>query len=341
MKRLYQAAFAMLAFAMTSAHVEAAATCQGKFPNPITDICWDCTFPMRLGGQSIKTMNQEDNASSAGMNVACACASPPMVGVTVSFWEPARIAEASTTTYCFHALGGLKIDAGIDAPSHTQSRKRDGQANQSFYQMHWYIAPLMFWLEVLYDDDCLEKGAYDLAYFTEIDAMWADSTWTFVLNPDAALFANPAAQAVCAADCISTVLGFPMNSLYWCAGCWGSMYPLTGWVGAHMGGVQASSLLTARFTNKLHREGLMWAASGEQGSCWYYPQLLMAKDNYKMQLIYPTPQNKTVGKCCQPYGRSSIVWGAGKEVPYVGEDFAYQIFRKRDCCQSYKYRYGS
>ncbi len=28
----------------------------------------------------------------------------------------------------------------------------------------------------------------------------------------------------------------------------------------------------------------------------------------------------------------TLVWGAGKEYPVAGEDFAYQLFRKRNCC---------
>ena len=27
-----------------------AATCKGKFANPITDICWSCMFPLRIAG---------------------------------------------------------------------------------------------------------------------------------------------------------------------------------------------------------------------------------------------------------------------------------------------------
>jgi conjugal transfer pilus assembly protein TraU len=51
-------------------------------------------------------------------------------------------------------------------------------------------------------------------------------------------------------------------------------------------------------------------------------------------MLYPVPQtSKIAGKCCQPLGRSTILWGAGKEFPFEGEDFSYQIFRKRNCCQ--------
>ena len=37
-------------------------------------------------------------------------------------------------------------------------------------------------------------------------------------------------------------------------------------------------------------------------------------------------------RCCQPFGRTTIVWGAGKEIPVRGEDFAFLLFRKRNCC---------
>jgi conjugal transfer pilus assembly protein TraU len=155
-----------------------------------------------------------------------------------------------------------------------------------------------------------------------------------LLNPDVYLFGNLPARAACAADCVAATAGFPSNAFFWCAGCQGNLYPLNGNVQAHVGGVQASSLELYRMIAKLHREGLMWAASGEDGLCGYYPQPLMDKTGYKYHMLYPIPQTaKIAGKCCQPLGRSTILWGAGKEFPFEGEDFAYQVFRKRNCCQ--------
>jgi conjugal transfer pilus assembly protein TraU len=134
---------------------------------------------------------------------------------------------------------------------------------------------------------------------------------------------------------VAASAGFPLNSLFWCAGCQGSMYPLTGWVGSHVSAIQASSLLTQRITNKLHREGLMWSASGSESMCSYTFQPIMDKTNYKTQMIYPVAStNKVFGKCCNPYGRTTVHWQSGKEIPYRGgENFSYQIYRKRDCCQ--------
>jgi conjugal transfer pilus assembly protein TraU len=312
-----------------------AASCKGKFPNPITDICWSCVLPIKIGSAQLLSMDQEDNDSSPN-GVLCVCTEGglPRVGINMSFFEPARIAESVRVPYCFPSLGGMKIDFGIHAPEHgTMNKGEASQMQTAFYQEHWYMNPLMFWLEVLLDNFCLERGSFDLAYLTEVDPLWGDDLASFILSPDVVLFANLAAQSVCIADCIAATAGFPRNELFWCAGCQGGMYPLTGWVPAKYGMVQASALLTQRITDKLHRQGVMWAASGEDGQCGYYPQLLMDKTNYKTQMLYPIPQTqKWQGKCCQPFGRSTMLVESGKEYPYDGEDATWQIFRKRDCC---------
>lgn len=309
-------------------------TCKGKFMNPITDICWSCIFPMKVAGKTIASMNQEDAAGATGSGL-CSCQSGAdiKVGVVMEFWEPARLFEAVRQPHCYPSLGGIRLDPGFDAPEHAQRGGSDSASRFAFYQAHWYVNPIMFWLEVLMDNTCLEQGVFDLAYATEFDPLWDDDLMSFLLAPDSALFANIIAQGACAGDCVAATLGFGSNTLWWCAGCQGGLYPLTGWVGAHVGGVSSSALLMQRMTAKLHRQGIMWAGSGRDGLCSFYPQLLMDKTAYKAQMVYPIANtSKEAGRCCQPYGRTTTVWGAGKEFPYLGEDFAYQIFRKRSCC---------
>jgi conjugal transfer pilus assembly protein TraU len=323
---------AVLAFSALAAFARpamaAGVACQGKFFNPITDVCWSCAFPLKVAGTKILSYGQEDFDSGVD-NPLCACGSPPRIGLSIGFYEPARIVEAVRQPYCFPSLGGMKIDPGVPAPAHQQKRGRN-----SFYQGHWYISPLFFWLEVVLDNPCLERGVFDLAYLTELDPLWSDSELSFILNPDAILFANPLAQAACSADCVAATVGFPLNTLFWCAGCQGSMYPLDGWVGTHVGGVQASTLIMQRLTNKMHRELLIWGAHGPHGQCGYYPIPLMDKRAYKTQMLYPIPNTqKENGRCCSTMGRTTVISGAGKEFPFKGEDFAYLLFRKRDCCQ--------
>ena len=323
----------LLLSCLFSSSLFASSTCQGAFANPITDYCWSCIFPIQFGGVKLMTQNQEDNNSSPGGNPLCICKEQLKVGYKISFWEPARMVDVTRTPYCFVGLGGIEIDFGIDAPAHAQKNTNGQRGSFAFYQVHWYTNPLIFWLEVLLDNDCLEQGVFDLAYLTEVDPLWGDSESTFIINPDVAVFSNPLAKVACAADCIATTTGFPRNELFWCNGCQGSMYPLDGWVSGKVGAVQASSLLAARMTYKLHRELLMWGASGDDGLCSYYPQPFMDKQSYKYSMLYPIPQTQKIeDKCCQPFGRSTAIWGSGKEYPYKGEDFSYQIYRKRDCC---------
>jgi conjugal transfer pilus assembly protein TraU len=316
--------------------VAMAQQCHGRFMNPVSDICWSCIFPVSIGGVPVITGGQEDYDTGAPAFCACTTTTGVRVGLNMGFWEPVRVAEVVRHPYCFPMLNGLVIDLGVQAPAHARSGG-DGAYGKSsptsIYQMHWYINPLMFILEVLLDTGCLEQAAFDMAYITELDPLWDDSEATFVLNPDAGLFTSVAASAACAADAVAAMTGFARNELFWCAGAQGKMYPLDGWVGAHVSGIQASVLLMQRFTNKLHREGLMWAANGPAGQCGYYVQPIMDKRAYKYQMVWPSRTTEKIdGRCCYPYGRTTQLWQAGKSYPIGGEDFAYQIFRRRDCC---------
>ncbi len=201
---------------MLSMPAWAGPTCPGKFPNPITDICWSCMLPLTLGNAKLFSMDQEDNGSNPG-GAICGCANPPRVGISIGFWEPVRIAEVVRHPYCFPSLGGLSLDLGIHAPAHGRGKGTHDSHGSSFYQAHWYTFPVLYLLEVLLESDCLEPGGFDIAYITEVDPLWNESELTFILNPDVALFANPAAQAVCAADCVAAMAGFPLSELYWCA----------------------------------------------------------------------------------------------------------------------------
>ena len=131
-------------------------------------------------------------------------------------------------------------------------------------------------------------------------------------------------------------VGYGLNTLFWCAGCQGAIYPMDGQVPYHVGGVRSAALLSQRLTAKMHRELLAWGWHGTPGLCGPYLEPIMDKTAYKTQLTYPTPTtDKIDGKCCQPFGRTTVLWGAGKEFPVRGEDFAFMLFRKRNCCVGY------
>ena len=102
--------------------------------------------------------------------------------------------------------------------------------------------------------------------------------------------------------------------------------------------VQASfHWLLKEMSAKMHRQLLTHGTAGEKGLCGAYVQPIMQKDQYKYTMLYPVPQTKKKGssedsKCCQPFGRTTSVMGAGRSYPYKGEDFSYELFRKKNCC---------
>ena len=320
--------------ALTGVDAARAATCEGKFVNPLTDICWSCVFPLSIGAATVASLGQEDIANPP--SPVCACSGiPPRVGLSLGFWEPARQIDVTRQPFCLVSLGGISLNPGIPAPQAAQNTRLFGHASSSFYQAHYYTNPVLYWLEVLLDFPCLEKGSFDIAYLTEVDPLWNDDELTLILNPDAVLFANPIAQAACAADCVAATLGFGLPQLFWCAGCQGSVYPLNGHVAVHLGGVQASMLIAQRLTAKMHRQLIAWGYHGSAALCRPYLEPVMDKTAYKTQMTYPIPNTaKLDGRCCQPYGRTTTLWGAGKEYPAKGEDFSYLLFRKRNCCAS-------
>ncbi|GAB2855832.1 conjugal transfer pilus assembly protein TraU [Pseudoduganella ginsengisoli] len=312
----------------------AASTCTGRFPNPITDICWSCIMPISLGGLSLASIGGQEDIPNPGSPL-CSCGVNPTVGLSIGFWEPVRHVEVVRRSFCLVSLGGVDLNPGIAAPDAGRSVDAGGDQN-SFYQAHFYANPVLYWLNVVADFPCLEKGSFDLAYLTEVDPLWNDDELTLILNPEATLFANPVAQAACAADCVAATTGFPRPELFWCAGCQGAIHPLDGHVPYHLGGVRTAELLAQRLTAKLHRELLAWGRHGAPGLCGPYFLPVMDKRAYKSQLTYPIPATaKEAGRCCQPLGRSTVLWGAGKEYPVRGEDFGFMLFRKGNCCVGY------
>lgn len=306
-------------------------TCSGRFVNPITEICWSCLFPITIGPVNINRSHREDTRNPS--QIPCFCPRPPfpmVPGVPVGFWEPSRLVDVTRTPFCMVNMGGLQLGRSTVGYG-VHGSKGVGTTKQSFYQVHWYIYPVIYWLELLVDFLCLEKQSFDVAYITELDPLWNADELSFILNPEAALFGNPIAQAACAADCAATSTGFPMDSLFWCGGCQGSLYPFTGNNTAHIGGVQASLLLTQRMMAKLHRQLLLWGTSGRKGLCDKYAMPIIKKTQYKTQMTYPRPTTRGP-MACNPLGRTEVIWGAGREFPYKGEDFGYLIWRKRNCC---------
>jgi hypothetical protein len=146
--------------------------CKGNFPNLITDICWSCTFPIKMFGSTSLISNSQEDYDTVS-EVACACTSPPKVGVPLSFWEMDMMTDVTSTPGCFPLLGGVRVDVGVnaDAFGHSGSSDASGrdQGRESFRQVNLYINPAMYVTGAVLDDGCLDQRGVDVPWVSVAD----------------------------------------------------------------------------------------------------------------------------------------------------------------------------
>ena len=320
---------------------EASVSCRGRFVNPISDICWRCLLPISIGSASfgkgvVPSKRDIPNPNSP----LCACSKGniivPVPGISLGFWEPARMVDVTRTPYCMVGLGGIQMGADNIRKTGTYNRSYgERTAHNSFYHLHYYVYPLIYWLELITDLVCLEQSTFDVAYLSELDPSWGDEKLQTLLNPESFLFGNPLAQAACVIDCAAATLDMPRDELFWCSGCSGNIYPFGGANADHVGGVQNSALLTSRILAKMHRIGLAKSTSTTDASingdiCRKQIAPKIKKSQYKLQMVYPASSSGALG--CWPIGFADMVYSPFREYPLDGQDWSYVIWRKRNCC---------
>lgn len=295
--------------------------------NPITDICWECLFPIYFGGLNV-TPKHKDFVKHTEKPICTCAGTPPKVGVPLSFWEPLHLVDVTTHAYKLVGLGGVKLSLETINNRGCIGIVSDGPTQHSYYHVHYYKYPIFALLDIFTDFLCIQKSELEIPYMSEFDITWNDESTALILSGEAALFANPAAQMSCMADCLSSNLQKPQDSLFWCAGCQGSLYPFTGHVAHHVGPLQASSLLVHRFLAKWHRS--MQIEGFEEGNfCETKFQPIIKKSNYKTQIVHPIPATKGP---CNSLGTSDVLWGWNKSFPGRGDEFVYLIWQKKHCC---------
>jgi conjugal transfer pilus assembly protein TraU len=309
------------------------AKCEGSFVNPITDVCWDCFFPISIGSMNIASSEYPDTDNPSTPIEVCKMEGPPYmrVGLNIGFWEPFALTDVTPEPYCMVNLGGFTMDIGNAGRGGKQVR--DPVDSGSFYYVHWYKYPLMLWLNIITAVGCFQGGDFDIAYLTELDPTWNDDELAFVLNPEAILFGNPVAQAACAADAINAQIGLPIDKLFWCAGTQGSMYPFTGRVSDEKGPIQSAVLLSERMDFKLHRQLMIEDSSPDSGGgfegpiCHQHFAPIMSKSRYRYQMT------NTIAKAdkCYQFGHDVITWEAGHNKPDSADAFGFLIWKKRNC----------
>lgn len=322
----------------------------------ISDVPWSAMYPIRLAGVNLSPTGSgaPDDAVSKAM---CSCQNDLGVyvpGFTQAMYEPARLIETVRMPDCMMSLNGTTLSMtngrAFGSPGHNQQEEG---ASTAYWQYHYFAYPLLLMLEMISTNRCSDGYlSMDLLYFSELDPTWNDPELAFFANPEAAIFANPVSIAACIADNAAAAVGKPIDSLYWCAGAWGGLYPLSGYVSNKSSNASKTSLLATRAVAALHRRLLAWQTMGEDNLCQANLFPTIPKSQYKMNMMYPvverggsqtiTKQDLSGGVSSTTYstgnaheiGEPAMIWGEWRNVPSE-EDAVYMLWRWNDCCQTY------
>jgi len=348
---------------------QALCTDANVFSKIMDQMCWSCMLPFRLSGIG---GNAPDGAASS--QALCLCKDengvfkPP--GVPLGYWSPRRLIETVKLPWCSPSLGGLRLQdtvVGYGARGEgVDSGIGSANGENAFYQYHYFSYPIMQMLSLFVVPEC-QRDQYvdfDILYLSEVDPTWNNPLLAFILNPEAALFANPLAQIMCTVDCGLITSGIAKEQNYFCAGCDGTLYPFTGQVSGGGQPARNTSLIAQRVLASLHRKGLSKRTMGNDALCEPQYAPMVPKSMYKLSAIHPLPEadgNTTVtvpkrdsngdeildanGQpetqsvntgCCHPLGDMVYKWRGvtGETVPGVGEDYVYLQFQYVDCCLS-------
>jgi len=263
----------------------------------------------------------------------CFCTDPiPRVGLKIQYADPIGLIETTQKPFFFPSLN---INLGMFSGLYKVGSQIDDSGSTVNVHYVWY--PVFWVLNILSDVICtqVDPTIIDFGYLSELDPTWTFDELNHFTEPEKLLYANPVAQAVCLADCATSTFQKPLNGLYWCAGCWGSIFPPSGNIQEQKeNDVVGSNLIATRLIDKLHSSFLLWATSpGEAvGSsaipdsiCQPVPFPRIVKTQYWIQPACP------VTRFGYAIGTLPPVIESFAKAPGF-EDFVHVLWRKRVCC---------
>lgn len=356
----------------TSTEVKKKVLCPDSqvFSKMMTGVCWGCMLPMQLFGTQVgSTPESLGTKRPAGASKApvCVCMNRdengipnPIFGTVSGFWSPMQLVELVSQPWCFPSIGGVDFNdenedgyadsdpeestGGIvgtliaDALMMGASKQGDSAKEITFYHAHFINFPLLSILDALVDSRCNQDGysTFDIGYMTEVDPAWNDDETAAILAPDGGAFANLIAVASCAVDASATMINKPIDAMYWCAGSWGTTFPLSGFTQGEESPIRVTSLNSYKMLFKMHRIGYIRESFGsERALCGKSPQILTPKKNmWRHSMLYPRPES--TGSCCHDIGKHTFNWGEHRSYPGPGETaFVYMYWKYVQCCIGY------
>lgn len=268
------------------------------------------------------------------------CISKEKVGMPASFFEPLFLIDVTEEPYRLVSLGGMQLLKPKKDPLYQANKKRGAMhvkspGNQSgFMHAHFYIFPMAHLMSTVLNME-LPKSPQEMLipYLSELDLSWNEPKWSMLIDAESFLYANPIMQVACLGDCAATSMGkcLTPDPFFWCAGCSGSLYPLSGEVEHYNNSVQASWLLAQRVLAKLHKIGLLRAYPDDNPLTGPEYQAVLRKRNYRLQMLYPKNKHN-----CDIPGANTLSLAASS-MKISERDFSYIVWRRRMTCLGIPY----
>ena len=260
------------------------------------------------------TINWEFFAKSIKVKGGCACNLTP--GVLVEYYEPFAFIEITHEKFSFPCIG---------AKGGNTKSKRPKYSGKVY--MHFIRFPILDFVNIYLDCSKVSiKEYYIPAGMSELNPLLSDEKLYFFAFNDLSYLLSKEAVLSCGVDCLQR-----NDTLFWCAGCWGVLFPPIGSEIPLKNLPHREALLFAsRLLFFLHQSLLLektYPTAGENPSLYYcsksfVPTNVFVKSQYKLQIVYP---------------HKSKVFSIGEFITQYLEDIKEQdyvilVWRKRICC---------
>lgn len=237
---------------------------------------------------------------SKSSNPVCMCNAD--AGVKMKITEPVKFSSTIDTPLffpCFQDESSASIakqkNRGLGISSDSEEGVRRNE--------HIIMYPVFAILNLFFEDMCVSEGDIDIGFIGELDPQWLSEYFSTLSKPETFLVNNPLGQLSCLADCVKSSTGYPIDSMSWCAGCWGG---LSAGNASSRGNeeITESALYTVKALDFMHFRNQMKQtlvvngkiafsdaklSSGEDVACKpkYFPKII--KSQYLMNMAYPNP----------------------------------------------------
>lgn len=298
----------------------------------LNNIPYDSMFPINIGGQTVgggENMTPRRSAKS----FQCKCKNNLGIdeyGMTLGMWEVAYLIELTREPNCFIALNGTSIYLNGSENFGSSGIGRYDAEDLSFYHVHVYSFPLFTMLNLYSDIKCGTNDYLDmeLLYASELDPLWNNELKTLKFYPETKLYATKEAVESCTIDAQLSLSGQELsNELQHCAGTWGQIYPLTGYVGGSSV-ARKTSLLATRILKLLHMRGLLKDTVGESNMCKASNSFTLDKDMYRFSMVYPISETTST----HAIGEDVELWKGDSRIVPGTHNVIYAVWRYKNCC---------